>query len=154
MRPPKPLVVRAGLTRTFGSIAGFVALGLLSVGIYLLADAFAHPVDAEAAGVIVAAFAIALAIRLLAFLLKPRSNREILRHRAGEEFLPCGASADPSSPERTTRPNDLRVDLPYQRAYVDRSRIRPCAPDGFKPAESPENIALPESRGGGFDVPR
>lgn len=62
MRAPKPLVVRAGLSRTFGSIAGFAALGLLSLGIYLLADAFSHPVDAEAAGVIVAAFAIAMAI--------------------------------------------------------------------------------------------
>lgn len=154
MRPPKPLVVRAGLTRTFGSIACFVALGLLSVGIYLLADAFAHPVDAEAAGVIVAAFAIALAIRLLAFLLKPRRNREVLRHRAVEEFVPGGGSAVPSSLAVKTRPNDLRLDLPYQHAYVDRSRIRPCAPDGFKPAESPGNIALPESRGGGFDVPR
>lgn len=146
--------MRAGLTRTFGSIACFVALGLLSVGIYLLADAFAHPVDAEAAGVIVAAFAIALALRLLGFLLKPRSNREVLRHRAGEEFVTGGAGADSSSPAGTTRLNDLRLDLPYQRAYENRSRIRPCAPDGFKPAESPGSIALPESRGGGFDVPR
>jgi|SRR5579864_5810512 len=154
MRSPKPLVVRAGLTRTFGSIACFVALGLLSVGIYLLADAFAHPVDAEAAGVIVAAFAIALAIRLLAFLLKPRSNREVLRHHAVEEFMPGGANALHSSPVGTTRLNDLPLDLPYQRAYVDRSRIRPCAPDGFKPAESPGSIALPESRDGGFDAPR
>ena len=42
MQPPMPLIVRAGLNRTFGSLAGFAALGLLSLGIYLLADAFAH----------------------------------------------------------------------------------------------------------------
>jgi hypothetical protein len=100
-------------------------VGLLSLGIYLLADAFADPVDAEAAGVIVAAFAIALAILLLAFLLKPRSNREVPRHRAVEKFAPGRANALPSAPAVSARPNDLRPDLPYQRAYVDRSRIRP-----------------------------
>jgi len=50
MRASMPLIVRGGLTRTFGSFAGFTALGLLSLGTYLLADAFAHPVDTQAAG--------------------------------------------------------------------------------------------------------
>lgn len=72
MRSPMPLVVRGGLNRTFGSLAGFAALGLLSLGTYLLADAFAHPLDAGAAGVIVGAFAIAIAMLLLVFLFKPR----------------------------------------------------------------------------------
>lgn len=66
MRAPKLLVVRAGLSRTFGSIAGFVPLGL-SLRVYLLSDAFAHPVDAEAAGVMGAAFVIAMAVLLLVF---------------------------------------------------------------------------------------
>ena len=125
MRPPMPLVVRAGLTRTFGSLAGFVALSLLSLGTYLLADAFAHPVEAQAAGLIVAAFAIALAILLLAFLFRPRRNRATLRHSAAEESTPNRINALPTSHSVTTGPNDLRLDLPYQRAYVDRSRIRP-----------------------------
>ena len=64
VRSPKPLVVRAGLSRTFGSLAGFLALLFLSFGVYLLADAFAHPVAAGAAALIVAAFAIALAALL------------------------------------------------------------------------------------------
>lgn len=72
MRTPMPLIVRGGLSRTFGSLAGFAALGLLSLGIYLLADAFAHPLDAQAAGLIVAAFAIAMAMLLLVFIFKPR----------------------------------------------------------------------------------
>ena len=72
MRAPMPLIVRAGLSRTFGSLAGFAAVGLLSLGVYLLSDAFAHPVDAQAAGVIVAAFAIAIAMLLLVFIFKPR----------------------------------------------------------------------------------
>ena len=72
MRAPMPLIVRGGLSRTFGSLAGFSALGLLSFGIYLLADAFAHPVEAGAAGILVAAFAIAIAMLLLVFIFKPR----------------------------------------------------------------------------------
>ena len=72
MRAPMPLIVRGGLTHTFGSLAGFTALGLLSLGSYLLADAFAHPVDAGATGIIVAALAIAIAMLLLVFIFKPR----------------------------------------------------------------------------------
>ena len=74
---------------------------------------------------IAASLAIALAVRLLAFLLKPRSNGEVLRHRAVEEFVPRRASALPSAAAVTTRPHDLCLDLSYPRAYVDRSRIRP-----------------------------
>jgi len=69
---PKPLVVRGGLGRTFGSLASFLAFTLIAGGSYLLADAFAHPVDAQAAGLIVAAFVIALGLLLLFYLLKPR----------------------------------------------------------------------------------
>lgn len=72
MRASMPLIVRGGLTRTFGSFAGFTALGLLSLGTYLLADAFAHPVDTQAAGLMVAALAIAFAMLLLVFIFKPR----------------------------------------------------------------------------------
>ena len=71
-RSPKPLAVRAGLGRTFGSLAGFLALLFLSGGAYLLADAFAHPVEAQAAALIIAALAIALAAFLFFYLFKPR----------------------------------------------------------------------------------
>ena len=124
MRAPKPLVVRAGLSRTFGSIAGFAALGLLSLGIYLLADAFAHPVDAEAAGVIVAAFAIAMAMLLIVFLFKPRRFPEIPQP---EESARIAQERNYSSAKQLafTRGECLRGDLPYQRSLVDRSNIRP-----------------------------
>src|SRR5215472_5546354 len=77
MRSPKPLIVRAGLGRTFGSLSGFLAVLFLSWGIYLLADTFAHPVDAEAAALIVAAFAISLAVLLLFYLFRPCRGAEI-----------------------------------------------------------------------------
>ena len=68
----KPLVIRGGLARTFGSLVSFLALLFLILGFYLLGDAFEHPLDAQAAGVLAAAFSIALAAILLYFLLKPR----------------------------------------------------------------------------------
>lgn len=127
MPAPKPLVVRAGLSRTFGSIAGFVALGLLSLGVYLLSDAFAHPVDAEAAAVIVAAFVIAMAMLLFVFIFKPWRFPEILRHKEPARI----AQEGPHSHGKklvAAHLDRVRSDLPYQRTFVDRSSIRPRTP--------------------------
>jgi len=120
---PKPLVVRGGLGRTFGSLASFLALTLIAGGGYILGDAFAHPVDAQAAGLITAAFVIALGLLLLFYLLKPRraagtARRRTRRHFSGNAMR---AVAQPmSAPAADSRPN-----LAYQRIYVDHSRIRP-----------------------------
>ena len=131
MSAPKPLVVRAGLSRTFGSIAGFAALGLLSLGIYLLADGFAHPVDAEAAGVIVAVFAIAMAMLLIVSLFKPRRFPEILQP---EESARIAQERNYSSAKQIvfTRGERLRSDLPFQRTFVDHSSIRPRTPSSVQ----------------------
>jgi hypothetical protein len=67
----KPLVIRGGLARTFRSLGTFLAALFLFFGLYLLGDAFEHPLDAQAAGVLAAAFSITLAAILLYFLLKP-----------------------------------------------------------------------------------
>jgi|SRR5919109_1641021 hypothetical protein len=127
MRSPKPLVVRAGLSRTFGSIAGFAALGLLSLGVYLLADAFAHPVDAEAAGVILAAFVIAMAMLLLVFIFKPWRFAEMLRRRESVGITQQEIKSSDRLP-LTARRDRLRSALPYQGAFVDRSSIQPRTP--------------------------
>jgi hypothetical protein len=82
----KPLVIRGGLARTFGSLASFLAVLFLIFGFYLLGDAFEHPLDAQAAGVLAAAFSITLAAILLYFLLKPRRaprSRNVRFRRAG-----------------------------------------------------------------------
>jgi len=118
------LVVLAGLGRTFGSLAGFLALLFLSVGIYLLVDAFAHPVDAQAAALIVAAFSIALASLLFFYLFKPQ--RSWKSPRATFEGSPPSFRRDPSiASSAASAGSDVRKDLVYQRSYVDRSRIRP-----------------------------
>jgi len=82
----KPLVIRGGLARTFGSLASFLAVLFLIFGFYLLGDAFEHPLDAQAAGVLTAAFSITLAAILLYFLLKPRRlphSRSVRFRRVG-----------------------------------------------------------------------
>jgi hypothetical protein len=82
LQAPGPLVLRGGLSRTFGGLAGFTALLLLSLGIYLLRDAFAHPVHAEPAGLFVAACAIALGVLLLFYLVRPRKTSRRIRRKA------------------------------------------------------------------------
>jgi uncharacterized BrkB/YihY/UPF0761 family membrane protein len=75
----KPLVIRGGLARTFGSLASFLAVLFLIFGFYVLGDAFEHPLDAQAVAVLAAALSITLAVILLFFLCKPRRSQ---RHRA------------------------------------------------------------------------
>jgi hypothetical protein len=71
----KPLVIRGGLARTFGSLVIFLAVLFLCLGFYLLGDAFIHPLDAQALAVLGAALSITLASILLYFLLKPRHGQ-------------------------------------------------------------------------------
>ncbi len=71
----KPLVIRGGLARTFGSLVIFLAVLFLCLGFYLLGDAFIHPLDAQALAVLGAALSITLASILLYFLLKPRQRQ-------------------------------------------------------------------------------
>ena len=123
-RPPKPLVVRAGLGRTFGSLAGFLALLFLSVGIYLLTDAFAHPVDAEAAALITAAFAIALAALLFFYLFKPQRFGGRRSRSACEDSLPPeSADFSVSAFSAGAGNQDARKDLVVQQSHVDRSKV-------------------------------
>ena len=127
MSVPKPLVIRAGLSSTFGSLAGFAAVGLLSLGIYLLADAFAHPVDAEAAGVILAAFVIAMAMLLFVFIFKPWRFAGMLQRKESVGIAQEGLTSSAKQIVAAGR-DPLHGDLPYQRNFVDRSSIRPRTP--------------------------
>ena len=153
MRAPIPLVERGGLNRTCGSLAGFTGLGFLSLGVYLLADAFAHPVDAEAPGLIVASLAIAMAMLLFVFVFKQRRIPEIFRHKEPDRFARRKANSSAGLLVVASR-DRLRSDLPYQRTFVDRSRIPARTLPPFRRAEPPGNSSLPQSCGGEFDDPR
>jgi len=77
----RPLVVRAGLFRTFGSLAGFLALVLLSIGIYLIEDTFTNPLTAQPAALVAGGFILGLDGVLFYFLIKPRKNTRPVRVR-------------------------------------------------------------------------
>jgi len=77
----RPLVVRAGLFRTFGSLAGFLALVLLSIGIYLIEDTFNNPLTAQPAALVAGGFILGLDGVLFYFLIKPRKNTRPVRVR-------------------------------------------------------------------------
>ena len=122
----RPLVVRGGLGRTFGSLAFFLAVLLLCLGTYILEDAFANPVAAQAVAVITAAFSISLAIVLLFYLLRParRSRNSAVREdnwAVSPEIATIQATVSPT-PEKKKR-----SDLAPQWVYVDTSQIRPRA---------------------------
>jgi hypothetical protein len=117
VRSSKPLVVRGGLARTFGGLAGFLVVTFLCGGIYIL--------EAGGAALISGAFIITLAAILLFYLIKPRKRpRTTSVDRAFDSaaaavqpfFIPAAGAA---------RQDNLRNNLAYQRFYVDHCRIRP-----------------------------
>jgi hypothetical protein len=125
-RPAKPLVVRGSLPRTFGGLAGFLAGMFLCLGIYILADLFAHPVDAQAVALLAAAFVIALAILLLFYLFKPSKNSgKTANHFPRSKSNSLAKQPLVKETSRRDRGDELRKNLAYQRVYVDPSRIRP-----------------------------
>lgn len=71
----RTLVVRAGAARTFGGLVAFIAALFLGCGVYLIGDAFAHPVTAHDSGVLGGALASALGSVLFFYLLRPGRTR-------------------------------------------------------------------------------
>jgi hypothetical protein len=125
VRPPKSLVVRGGLVHTFGGLAGFLGVTFLCWGLYILKDAFANPLDAGAAALISGAFIFTLAAMLLFFLLKPRKRpRTTSRDRAVDSAIPAVRHHSHVAVS-VSGEDHLRDNLPYQRFYIDHSRIRP-----------------------------
>lgn len=124
VRSPKSLAARGGLVRTFGGLATFLILTFLCAGIYLLEDAVANPLAAQAAALIFGAFIIALAAILLFYLLRPENSAPApppQQSRHGE-LLP---KKDLLGEFVVLGPGDhRRENLVYQRVYRDRSHIR------------------------------
>jgi len=68
------LLVRSGLSRTFGGLGSFLAVIFLGTAIYLLQESFTDPLRAQAVGLIAGAFIIALATILIYFIFTPRKR--------------------------------------------------------------------------------
>jgi len=74
-----PLVVRASLPRTFWTLGAFVESGLISCGVYLLAEACLKPLEADQVSVLSGGVFLALASVLLYYLIRPQSKRVLAR---------------------------------------------------------------------------
>jgi len=122
---PKSLVARGGLARTFGGLAGFVAITFLGTGFFILQDSFANPRTAGAVAVLCAAFMITLAAILLFFLLKPPKRPRAMRRGLTATAVPPAVQAPSKLAPQAVRNGSMRGNLAYQRYYVDHSCIRP-----------------------------
>jgi hypothetical protein len=122
--PAKSLAARGGLARTFGGLATFLVLTFLCSGIYILEDAFAHPLAAQAAALIFGAFIIALATILLFYLIKPAKQPRMTRQERPRHAAVLSEQEFLDEVSLLARQDDGRKDLVYQRVYVDHSRIR------------------------------
>src|SRR5579863_4435222 len=110
-RPRRSLAARGGLARTFGSLAGFLALMLLGAGSYILIDAFANPIAAQAAAVEAAGVIIALAAILLFFLFKPRGKLHVTRVKYRHRSQLAGTSDMGETKTAPKNASDLPAEL-------------------------------------------
>ena len=121
-----PLVVRGGLARTFGSLAGFLALLFLCVGLYLIRQALEAPLETGDAAVITAGVVIALAAVLIFFLIRQLTpSRDGARWQSRQEPSTPDSVQEAPNAAAAAREGHPRGTLAYQRFYVDRFRIRP-----------------------------
>ncbi len=140
----KSLVFRGGLVHTFGSLVGFIVVTFLCVGLYILEEAFAHPLDAGAAAVITAAFIIALAAMLLIFLIQP--GKGSVRRTRTASLIPQPPGSGPS---RSRLPGPSAKIIYAATCRINASTlIIPVSGRKFTPTlrrgEWPESSALPE----------
>jgi hypothetical protein len=93
------------------------------LGIYILEDAFANPVAAQAAAVITAAFSIALGAILLFYLVKPRRSYKSTYVEAAGDLSFERATIQTKVPPAPRK--KARSDLAPRWVYVDPARIPP-----------------------------
>jgi hypothetical protein len=134
--PEKVLAVRGGAMRTFAGLAIFLTLCLLCLGVYLIQDQFAEPLGSYSSGLFTAAVVLATAMTLLYELVQlPRSvwrnaakGRTALLLRTARVVSVARRVGRPQYKQRHAQRHQLRhqqrTDLPYQRSYVDRVRVR------------------------------
>jgi hypothetical protein len=64
----RPLIVRAGIARTFGSLGFVLALIFFGAGTYFLQEVLSNPSGDQSAGLLTGAFNIALAVTLIYYI--------------------------------------------------------------------------------------
>jgi hypothetical protein len=125
VHPERALVVRGRAIRTFGGLAIVLALGLLCLGVYLIEDEFSNPLASQSIGLFTAAFVLATAMTLLYELLQLSRSTWGNPARCRTPLVLLRANRVARVAARAARLGyELRTDLPYQRCYVDRVRVR------------------------------
>jgi len=122
----RSLSARGQLLNTFAGMLWCLALALLALGVYLIHDQFANPVQAPAAGLILGALLVATAITLLFALLQPGGTPHAL--------VIAERGSEPPSGERIVvlakssykaLPRSSECQEAQHSRYVDHIRIRP-----------------------------
>src|SRR5262245_21554619 len=123
-QPVGAFAVRGRAIRTFAGFALALAVGLAILGGYLINDEFRNPLASQSIGLFAPAFVLAAAMTLLMEL--TQMVRRGSRQSGGGPQLPFHRiDLTARIRTRTTyQPRDQRTDLPYQRNYVDRVRVR------------------------------
>jgi hypothetical protein len=137
MRARNALLARTGLARTLGGLGSFLAVIFLGVGVYLLPESFADPLQAQAVGLIAGAFIIALASILIYFIFSPQKGLQRGQARHPQEHTPGHSQAAPASP---LLPDEGGSQKPGRH---DRKRLIQITQVEIRLAESPQNTALP-----------
>jgi hypothetical protein len=116
---------RGGILRTFGTLIVFFALVSLMTGLYLLEDSLAHPIAEQSTGLIAAACFLSNAAVLLFYVLRPRAKSSQGDSCWWRTQSSLSRRQRVPLTQRTVAETEERPELPFQRIYVDRARIRP-----------------------------
>lgn len=122
--PQKILAMRNGAVRTFAGPAFLLAVALLLAGGYLMEEQLTSPLASQSFALFAGAFFIATSITLMIDLFHiPKRNRkccvDLRSHVAVSDWQIVDAARHPD-----VWHGNQRRDLPYQRGYVDRVRVR------------------------------
>jgi hypothetical protein len=120
----KALAMRSGAVRTFAGPAFLLAVTLLLAGGYLMEEQLTSPLASQSFALFAAAFFIATSITLMIELFHvPKRRRrgcaDLRSHVAVNDWRITDAARRPEGPR-----GNQRRDLPYQRCYIDRVRVR------------------------------
>lgn len=123
-RPPRrvSLSVRGRLLNTFAAFGAFVALILLALGLYLIDEQFANPIQSSDAGLILAAVLLTTSLATFSAVLRPARGQPRRRVELSNRLEESDAVRVSRLVNRI-REEDEKLAGQAER-YVDRSQVR------------------------------